>query len=80
MAGTKDNPLLSDRIEVVKKELESLTLSTKGDEEARKSLLAVSQQTTNALQSAHEAIWRFIYEVRKYTSRARVHPFMKRKS
>ncbi|KAL8814996.1 MAG: hypothetical protein Q9191_008497, partial [Dirinaria sp. TL-2023a] len=62
MAATTASPLLSERIEVVKKELESLTISTKGDEEARKSLLAVSQQTTNALQSAYEAIWRFFYE------------------
>lgn len=63
MAATKDNCAIRERIESVKSELQSLTDLAKGDEEARKLLLAASQQAATALESSFDAIWRLLTQV-----------------
>lgn len=54
---------VDDRIAAVEKELRSLTVAVRENEQARKSLMAVSQRAVNDLELGPDAIWRLIMQV-----------------
>ena len=63
MAISEDSTAVLERIEAVKRELQSLTVVTKEDVRARNSLLTVSQQTTADLESGFNSTWRLLMQV-----------------
>ena len=64
MTIQEDHPTVYERISVVEKELQSLATQVQDDDQARKLLLAVSQQAVNASEPGPDAIWRILMQVR----------------
>lgn len=53
---------MDDRIEAVARELDTLTVQAQGDEKASKMLMEACQQTTNALASGADVIWKIMFQ------------------
>lgn len=73
MATSGSPATILERIEAVSKELQALTIEAQESEKARKALMAISQQTVNALELGPDAIWRLIMQVHNRTHAPKCH-------